>query len=428
MGNFGKIPYGKTLLGKVYFIPQKDGTNYWCDSKKLNENKDLYIVDSNEYIPVYFVDHSTDCTYAHKAINVQNMNGKVMLIASDSNIIEEEYNIDDVIEKPSIPTIIITKDFGDIVREYSKYILNENNMEDKHIILNMKFSGVKENGKVELELFFRSDDKKVLSFFQEFYYYKKMLGNKLILKPYYKYSKYVNEEYSNELSGNLPYPCVKNTRMCASPNYQLNIKNPRIILMENIRQSCVLKQYGMETYWNYMIVFGELCTELNKPNFSEECASKAINITLIDYEIINNCMKNMIEKEGKIEEDFNVFQKRKIYSVPDLHINGIPYRGTWLAKFIFNSICNGFLDDEICASENPSSIMYNKKLSVTLIIILSMIIFCVLFFSLLYYKQYINSSLEKVFNSKIEEYTIKSITQYKPFPLENTKPSKLEMD
>ena len=139
-------------------------------------------------------------------------------------------------------------------------------------------------------------------------------------------------------------------------------------------------------------------------------------------------MKNMIEKEGKIEEDFNVFQKRKIYSVPDLHINGIPYRGTWLAKFIFNSICNGFLDDEICASENPSSIMYKKKLSITLIIILSMIIFCVLFFSLLYYKQYINSNLEKVFNSKIEEYTIKSISQYKPFPLENIKPSKLEMD
>ena len=54
-----------------------------------------------EYVPVYFVDHSTDCSYAHKAVNVQNKNGKVMLIASDSNIIEQEYNIDDLIEKPS---------------------------------------------------------------------------------------------------------------------------------------------------------------------------------------------------------------------------------------------------------------------------------------------------------------------------------------
>ena len=84
-------------------------------------------MESNEYIPIYFVDHSSDCSYAHKAVNVQNANGKVMLIASDSNIIEEEYNVDDIIEKPSIPTIIVTKDFGDIVREYSKYSENAKN-------------------------------------------------------------------------------------------------------------------------------------------------------------------------------------------------------------------------------------------------------------------------------------------------------------
>ena len=77
------------------------------------------------------MDHSTDCSYAHKAINVQNTNGKVMLIASDSNIIEEEYNIDDLIEKPSIPTIIITKDFADIIREYVKYSFNQNNKDIK---------------------------------------------------------------------------------------------------------------------------------------------------------------------------------------------------------------------------------------------------------------------------------------------------------
>ena len=57
-----------------------------------------------------------------------------------------------------------------------------------------------------------------------------------------------------------------------------------------------------------------------------------------------------------------------------------------------------------------------------------MIIFCVLVLSLLFYKQYINRDLERVFNRKIEEYTIKSISQYKPFPLENTKSSKLEME
>ena len=46
-----------------------------------------------------------------------------MLLASDSNIIEEEYNIDDFIEKPAIPSIIITKDFGDIIVYQNNNIL-----------------------------------------------------------------------------------------------------------------------------------------------------------------------------------------------------------------------------------------------------------------------------------------------------------------
>ena len=253
-------------------------------------------MDSNEYVPIYFVDHSTDCSYAHKAINVQNTNGKVMLIASDSNIIEEEYNIDDLIEKPSIPTIIITKDFGDIIKEYVKYAYNLENKEDKNIILNMKFSGIKDNGKVELELFFRSDDKKVLNFFEDFYIFSRILGDKLILKPYYKYSRYVNEKYSDALSDKSYYPCIKEFRMCTTVNHQLNINNPRTILMENIRQSCIYKEYGKEIYWNYMMNFGHECLNLDNPNFSEECASRLLNISVINYEIINYCMKNMIKK------------------------------------------------------------------------------------------------------------------------------------
>ena len=428
LGNFGKVPYGKTLLGKIFYIPQKDGSNYWCKSSLIQENKQLYTMESNEYIPIYFVDHSSDCSYAHKAVNVQNANGKVMLIASDSNIIEEEYNVDDIIEKPSIPTIIVTKDFGDIVREYSKYSENAKNKEEKNIILNMKFSGIKESGKVEIELFFRSDDKKALSFFSDFNYFKRNLGDKFVFKPYYKYSRYVNEQFDNDISDKSAYPCVKEFRMCTTANHQLNVNNPRTILMENIRQSCIFQEFGKDTYWQYMLMFGEECADLNNPDFTEECSNKILNNTLIAYETVQKCMKYMIEKYGKIEEDFEIFQKKKIYTTPDLYINGVPYRGTWFGKYIFNTICNGFLDDNnICANENPTTILYTRKINVNLIIILSLIIFFVVVLTLLYYKKFINSDLENIFNSKIEEYTIKTISQYKPFSFEGSKSSKLEM-
>ena len=195
-----------------------------------------------------------------------------MLLASDSNIIEEEYNIDDFIEKPVIPSIIITKEFGDIIREYYKYAKDSKNDDKsvKHIILNMKFSGVKQNGKVELDLFFRSDDKKMLNFFIDFNYYKTLLKDKLVIKPHYKYSRYVNEQSNNDISDNSGIPCVKESHMCASGNNQFNIQNARKILMENIRQSCIYLEYGGDIYWNYMMKFGQSCLNTEKPNFSEE--------------------------------------------------------------------------------------------------------------------------------------------------------------
>ena len=369
------------------------------------------------------------CSYANKAINVQNSNGKVMLLASDSNIIDEEFNVDDFIEKPSVPSIIITKDFGDIIREYYKYNNNIKNEEKsiKHIILNMKFSGVKMNGKVEIDLFFRSDDKKMMNFFIDFSYYKKLLKDKLIIKPYYKYSKYVNEQISNDLSDISGIPCIKQSHLCASSNFKFNIQNPRTILLENIRQSCIYQEYGRDIYWNYMITFGQICLNIKKPDFNNKCSNNTMIINSIKPNKIEECMKNMIEKEGKVENDFYTFQKRKLYTVPEIYINGVPYRGSWLGKYIFNTICSGFLDDEICSNQNPNDIIYNRYINIRLIFIIIIIIFCVLILSLCFYKKYIDNEFENNYNSKIEEYTIKSISQYKPFSFNAPKSSKLEM-
>ena len=354
-----------------------------------------------------------------------------MLLASDSNIIEEEYNIDDFIEKPAIPSIIITKDFGDIIREYYKYANNENNNDirnQKNIVLNMKFSGVKQNGKVEIDLFFRSDDKKVLNFFVEFSYYRRLLRDKLIITPHYKYSKYVNEQTSNNISDISGIPCVKESHMCATSNSKFHISNPRTILLENIRQSCVYQEFGKDSYYNYMMRFGEICLDPEKPDFTEECSNRTMTLHTIFYQRIEECMQNMIDKEGKIEEDFYIFQKKKIYTVPDMYINGVPYRGSWYSKYIFETICSGFLDDDVCKNVNPKDIIYNRSINVRLIFILIIIIFCVLVLSLKFYKMYIDNELEENYNAKIEEYTMNSISQYKPFSFNENKSSKLEIN
>ena len=387
----------------------------------------MYFSYSNEYVPIFFVDHSIDCSYAHKAANVQKKGGRVMLIASDSNILEEEYNVDDPTETVSIPTIIIAKDFGDIIREYTK--LKQDKKE--YIVISMKFSGVKEGGYVEIELFMRSDDAKARDFFTEFSYYKEKLGDKLKFIPIYKYSKFVNEQFDNTLSEKSFVPCVKESRMCATSNHGLQIDNARRILLENIRETCIYQEFGQETYWKYMTEFNILCFDTKNPLFNEECALnvfKKDNKNENDISVLNRCMKQVIEYESKIDNDYNTFAKRKIYSIPDLFINGVPYRGSWYSKYIFRSICNGFLDDsKICEGINPRDYLLSQKVGNSVLIFIIVVTVLVTTCSLLFYKKYINQNLEDALNERIQEQAMKSISQYQMFQESKNKSTSLEL-
>ena len=427
IGNFGEVPYGKTLIGKILYYPQTDGTNYWCEEDLLSKDIQQSDLNSNEYVPIIFVDHSIDCTYAHKAANVQKKGGRVMLIASDSNILEEEYNVDDLTESVAIPTIIIAKDFGDVIREYTK--LKQDKKE--FIVISMKFSGVKEGGFVELELFMRSDDTKARDFFTEFSYYKEKMGEKLKFTPIYKYSKFVNEQFDNTLSEKSSVPCIKESRMCSTSNHALQIDNPRRILLENIRETCVYQEFGQEVYWNYMTTFNTMCFDGKNPLFNEECALsvfKKVQSGENDLDILNKCMKQLVEYESKVDNDFNTFAKRKIYSIPDLFINGVPYRGTWYSKYIFRSICNGFWDDgKMCEGIKPRDVIFSQRLG-NLVLDFSIIITVVVTIcSLLCYKRYINKNLEDALNEKIEEHAMKSISEYQMFRDTKNKSNSIEL-
>lgn len=56
IGNFGVVPYGKKLLGKVYYLPQKDGTNYWCNADSVEIPQEIKEGKYTEHVPFYFVD------------------------------------------------------------------------------------------------------------------------------------------------------------------------------------------------------------------------------------------------------------------------------------------------------------------------------------------------------------------------------------
>jgi len=433
IGNFGRVPYGKTILGKIYLIKNTDGTNYWCDENKTlnvppSENNSGGNSDNerlnDEYVPIVLVDHNLQCPYSKKALNVQKRGGKVMLLAYDSNTFNDEYNVDDHLsEQIDIPSIIIRKDAADIIKEYLINSLEEkekgNNVEQ--IVMNIKFTGVKENGLVELELFYRSDNLNAINFFNEFKSFKEKLGNILVFTPRLKYYSFANEKSDNLPTVDSFYPCVKErNKMCANLNYvnELQIKNPREILIENIRQGCVFSLFGTDNYWNYMIEFASKCADVNQPDFHTNCSETILqNLNLNDSQVAQ-CIKDSIDKPGKIEEDYKNFNDKRIYNVPELLINGVKYRGSWFSKHIFYSICNGFIDNEdICRDSylNDEHVGGNSYTFYYSLFYLIIIIIIITVISLLCYRRYVNKNLEISLNERIQEQAMKTISNCKQF-------------
>ncbi len=94
-----------------------------------------------------------------------------MILVSDKNKLHEEMNVDDKFgSRIDIPTIIIKKDDGEIIKKYMRE--NHNNK----ITLSVKFTSFREKGNVDIDLYMRSDDIKSLHFFKEFRTYFEKLG------------------------------------------------------------------------------------------------------------------------------------------------------------------------------------------------------------------------------------------------------------
>ena len=79
----------------------------------------------------------------------------------------------------------------------------------------------------------------------------------------------------------------------------MRVSNPRVMLLENIRQSCIYKLHtnDITPYWNYMIQFSDTCADLNNPIFTEECAKNIINYVGLNNDDIHKCIEEQINSK-----------------------------------------------------------------------------------------------------------------------------------
>ena len=424
---FGDIPFGKSVLAMIFLEPQADGSNYWCnyDLTKIPSEIKKYSAIYKEYFPMILVDQG-QCSYSKKALNVQLRQGSIMLIIDDDNNLDnnDKYNILDLKgNSVKIPAIIIPRNYGDIIINYireqkSKKIGKENKTQP--IIVNIKFSAYNPDGTIEMNLFMSSDDINAIYFFREFQKYKELLGKKLKFSPIYKYHSYKSFDSNNDVNNKENYyPCFSKRDMnyCSNKNTDLKIYNPRYVLLENLRQSCIFIIYGLDIYWKYMIEFGEKCINLNNPIFNEECSLESlynINLDNKSYNKIQNCMQDLIDFNSKVDEDYKLYNYRKVYEYPLITLNGMKFKGIWLPRIIFNSICSSFIHDEkICGSPQVKNLTKKDKVySPSLVFIIVIFIFFFTIYLVVCYIKIVYRAIEQTIIDKIHNETIKSIGKY----------------
>ena len=62
-------------------------------------------------------------------------------------------------------------------------------------------------------------------------------------------------------------------------------------------------------------------------------------------------MQDLIDFNSKVDDDYELFNYRKVYEYPLITLNGIKFKGMFLPRTIFNSICTSFINDEnICGA------------------------------------------------------------------------------
>jgi hypothetical protein len=421
IGKFGDVPFGKTVLGMIFIQQQYDGSNYWCNYDETSTPLEIEKYSSiyKAYLPIILVDQG-QCSYSKKALNVQLRGGSAMLIVDDDNNLDnnDKFNILDLRGNSiKIPSLIIPRNYGDIIKNY---IYEQKNLKEKEpVIVSIKFSAYNPDGSIELNLFMSSDDINAIYFFKEFEKYKELIGDKLKFNPIYKYHNYKGFKAENDIKSNSESPCFskKNINFCSTKNSDLKINNPRLVLMENLRQSCIFINHGVDLYWNYMIEFGNQCTNFKNPIFNEECSKISfyrLRLNDKDYDKIISCMQDLIDFNSKVDDDYELYNYRKVYEYPLITLNGIKFTGMFLPRMIFNSICTSFINDDIiCGSPLVKALTKNTKLyPPSLIFFIITFLFFMTIILVICYRRVAYRSIEQTLIEKIQTETIKSIGKH----------------
>jgi len=400
VGNFGYVPWGRTLVGNLRFADPEDG----CDIKWRPRASD------EEEDPPILVAERGGCTFTQKAMKAQILGAK-MLIVLDK--VDEDTSfimpIGDGNEKGVyIPTVLLNKKGSDILREeIKKETRIVEGTKVNNTVIGALYFHFPRGKQLYFEVWLSSNDPKSINFAKDLAQYVPRLGQNVIFSPYYS----IWQSYSNE-AAYTKVNCFSNGKYCAPDPDDAGPLTGADALEEDLKQLCVWIQ-GSAYWWNYYQYLDTACfstTDMHK------CSDEAIRRSGLSLSEITTCVEDSFATKGDRQSDNYLLKQnldksyqRNILVWPMVIINNFTYRGNIdPASEVFDALCEGFADANIpstCIEWDSQKGMTDKTTkkgnSVVGPILLLLVVFGVFIAAFMTYRKWLRRSLMREMNTQM---------------------------
>jgi hypothetical protein len=259
--NFGIIPYGSTIMGKmIYNEKNSDACSEFEGPIDISGDPDPDIS------PFVLVNRGS-CSFVTKARNVQRWGGRIAVIINDRLIDSPDRIImidDGTGADVFISSILISRESGD----HLLAILKSGRTDIEPIVLALEFKIENPDNRVEYDLYYSLGDTKALQIMKEMKPYHERLGATVYFTPHFVVN---NVSYSMD-------ECLFDGKYCMAVTDRDSIKSTgKELLAEVIRQKCIYQMVKEDDNANKFFTYIENVVIYCNGTYTADCSLKVIN-------------------------------------------------------------------------------------------------------------------------------------------------------
>ena len=222
--NFGYIPYGQSIVGKLHYL---EDDKYGCQEY----DQDLVKLNRTDDITPFMIAERGECSFVQKVRNMEQIGVSVaIVIDSRAEMIDEILMSDDGTGGGiRIPSMLIGMSDGNVLLDWYKKASQE---EKDQLVLMSEFV-MPQFDTAKVDFWFTSSSDRAISFLEDFKAIEENLGELLEFKP-----RYVFWECTSCDSNYLNNDCFGGGKYCAVESSNAKLKG-RDIVLEDLRQLCI---------------------------------------------------------------------------------------------------------------------------------------------------------------------------------------------